>query len=297
MILPTLRQLEYFVAIVDEGGFSRAAEACLVTQPALSSQMQQLERLLGVQLLERGGRKLLLTQAGRTLLPRARAALHEVQELVSAASAAGGTLQGDLRLGVIPTIAPYLLPAVLPAVQQRYPQLRLLLSEARTSELVRELHTGRLDLLLLALDTELHGATVFELFDEDFLLALPDNHALAGREQVQEDDLEGLDLLLLDDGHCLRDHALAACGAAAGQAHGDFRGSSLNTLVRMVAGGIGVTLLPQMAAATEVRSEDPIALVPLASTRPGRRIGLAWRPHSAREEDFRLLAIELKRAH
>jgi LysR family hydrogen peroxide-inducible transcriptional activator len=295
MQLPTLRQLEYFAGIVDHGSFRAAAEACFVTQPALSSQIQQLERTLGVRLFERDGRKVRLSLAGTRLLPRARLTLESASNLVAEAQAQGEPLAGPLRLGVIPTVAPYLLPGLAPEAHRRYPELRLLLHEGQTQDLVEQLNDHQLDLLLLALDVELDGAEEHFLFDDPFVLAVPDGHPLAKRKTVSRSDLDGLDLLLLEDGHCLREHAFAACSIEPSQEVDDFRATSMNTLVHMVASGIGATLLPQMAVQDEADGFRGITLIPFDEPQPSRRIGLVWRHSSPRKEEFRLMAELLMR--
>jgi LysR family transcriptional regulator, hydrogen peroxide-inducible genes activator len=290
MILPTLRQLEYFVGIADHGSFRAAADACLVTQPALSTQIQQLERLLSTQLFERGGRKVMLTQTGQQLLPRARAVLQGTADMVEAAQALRQPLTGTLRLGVIPTIAPYLLPTFLAQARRDFPKLRLLLHEGQTSTIVSLLQKGKLDLLLLALDVDLEGAIEHFLYNDPFLLAVPADHSFASRSDVQRADLKHLELLLLADGHCLREHAFEACNLQSGQEIGDFRATSLNTLVRMVSNGVGTTLLPKMAIGHEVHDLDSLAIIPFTEPVPSRKIGLAWRKNSARSSEFKLLA-------
>ena len=295
MQLPTLRQLEYFAGIVDHGSFRAAAEACFVTQPALSSQIQQLERTLGVRLFERDGRRVRLSQAGSRLLPRARLTLESATDLVAEARAQGEPLAGPLRLGVIPTVAPYLLPRLAPEAHRRYPELRLLLHEGQTHDLVEQLNDHQLDLLLLALDIELEGAEEHFLFDDPFVLAVPKAHPLAERSSVTRADLDGLDLLLLEDGHCLREHAFAACSLEPNQEVDDFRATSMNTLVHMVASGIGATLLPQMAVQGDLDRPQSITIIPFEEPQPSRRIGLVWRSSSPRKEEFHLMAELLMR--
>src|SRR5882724_11262842 len=243
---PTLRQLEYLVAIADLGSFHRAARACGVSQPGLSAQVRQLETLLELRLLERDRRRVLLTPAGVELVRRARAVLAEAQGLVEVARAFQRPLCGTLRLGVIPTVAPYLLPRVLPRVRKRHPELRLRLREAQTGELVAALDRGELDVLLL----------------------------------------------LLDDGHCLRAQALAVCREAGAEEQSDFRATSLGTLIEMVCGGAGVTLLPELSLRSEARRAG-LAVVPFAKPEPHRTIGLAWRPSSGRAAEFALLAASI----
>lgn len=294
MIQPTLRQLEYLVAIADAGGFHRAAEACHVSQPGLSAQVKQLEDLLGVQLIERGRRRVLLTPAGRAVTERARGVLRAARELVDEARVHARPLSGVLRLGVIPTIAPYWLPRVLPGVRARLPELQLRLVEDTTERLVEALDEGRLDLLLLALEADLGNAETLPLARDPFRVAMARSHPLAKRRRLRESDLANETVLLLEDGHCLRDQALAVCGATAMTEVGDFRASSLTTLVQMVATGAGVTLLPESAIDVELRSSDELVAVPLQGSAgrpaPSRTIGLAWRRTSPRGAEFRQLA-------
>jgi LysR family hydrogen peroxide-inducible transcriptional activator len=285
---PSLRQLECFQAVAERLSFRRAAERCSITQPALSQQIQQLERLLGARLFERDRRRVLLTPAGEELLPRARAALRAVDELVQAADAARDPLAGPLRLGVIPTVAPYVLPAAVGALRRRCPDLRLYLREDRTSRLVERVQDGRLDLALLALEADLGTLERMPLYRDPFVLAVPAGHALSRRAAVGEQDLVGLEVLLLEDGHCLRDQALALCERVGARELGDFRATSLNTLARMVAAGTGVTLLPAMALPVEVRPKERIVTVPF-ERQPARTIGLVWRPTTPRRSTFELL--------
>jgi LysR family hydrogen peroxide-inducible transcriptional activator len=248
---PTLRQLEYLVAIADLGSFHRAARACGVSQPGLSAQVHQLETLLELRLLERDRRRVLLTPAGVELVRRARAVLAEAQGLVEVARAFQRPLCGTLRLGVIPTVAPYLLPRALPRVRKRHPELRLQLREAQTGELVAALERGELDVLLLALEAPLGELATRPLFRDRFHVALPAGHRLARRRRLREQDLAGEPVLLLDDGHCLRAQALAVCSEAGAEEQSDFRATSLGTLIEMVCGGAGLTLLPEFALRAE----------------------------------------------
>ena len=286
---PTLRQLEYFAAVAEGLSFHRAARACHVSQPGLSAQIRELESTLDVQLFERDRRGVLVTPAGEALLPRARAALAEAEALVEAARAYRRPLTGRLRLGAIPTIAPYLLPRVLPEVRRRHPELRLELHEAVTGELVERLRAGALDLLLVALEAPLAGLATRALFADPFVAALPAAHPLARRKRLRESDLAGETALLLADGHCLREQALAVCRASGAHELGDFRASSLATLVEMVRGGAGVTLLPELAVAAVGAPRD-LAIVPFAKPAPARTIGFAWRPRSGRAAEFEQLA-------
>lgn len=286
---PTLRQLEYVVSVADHLSFSRAAAACHVTQPGLSAQIQQLESLLDLRIFERDRRKVLVTPAGQEIVRRARAILAATDELVDATRAHTRPLTGTLRLGVIPTIAAYLLPERLPAVRERYPELRLLLREEQTAVLLRLLAEGKLDVLLLALEADLGDVETLALFEDPFVLATPRAHRLARKKKVSEAELAGEQVLLLDDGHCLRDQALSVCSHAGAAELGDFRASSLTTLAQMVASGLGVTLLPAMAVHVEADPRDDIATVPFAEPVPHRTIGLAWRRTSPRAEEFVLL--------
>lgn len=284
----TLRQLEYVVAVADHRSFRRAAEACAVTQPALSAQIAQLEVTLGVQLFERDRRKVLVTAAGAEIVARARATLAGAAALAEVARTAAQPLSGTLRLGVIPTIAPYLLPVVLPAVRVAYPQLRLILREEQTARVLAQLDDGRLDAGVLALPVPGDLAAI-QLYREHFLLAAPLAHELARRARVREDDLAGEDVLLLEDGHCLRDQALAVCSHAGSHEVAELRATSLSTLVQMVASGQGVTLLPEMSAAVLAGRGTGVASAKLAPA-PGRDVGLVWRMSSARGRELGLLA-------
>jgi len=286
---PSLRQLECVLAVADQLHFGRAARACGITQPALSQQVQQLERSLGAVLFERDRRQVLLTPAGQALVPRARAALAEVDAFLETAGLLQDPLAGSLRLGVIPTVAPYVLPDAVPALRRRFKKLRLLLREEQTPQLIADLESGRLDLGLLALEAELGGLRTLPLYADPFLLAVPPGHRLAGRKQAQERDLAGEEVLLLEDGHCLRNQALSLCARAGAHELGDFRATSLNTLVRMIAGGNGVTLLPSMAVASEVRPSERLQLLRLERGAQ-RTIGLAWRASSPRSQTFQRIA-------
>ena len=293
---PSIRQLEYLVALAGTRHFGKAAKACAVTQPALSLQIRQLEELLGVRLFERGRRQVLITPAGARVIERAREALRGVDDVLDEARAAQRPLTGRLGLGVIPTIAPYWLPRALPAVRAAHPELELLLREDQTQRIVARLRAGELELLLLALPIEGDDLETLPLLEEPFVLALPEAHALArGRGALPESALEGEPVVLLEEGHCLRAQALALCDAAGARETGRVQATSLGTLVQMVANGLGITLLPASSLEVEARPGSGIALRALAAPTPGRTLGLAWRRGSARATEFRALGEILAR--
>ena len=294
MNVPTVRQLECFVAVSDTLNFRVAAERCFITQPALSAQVQQLEQSLGPRLFERDRRSVLPTDAGAGLIDSARRILNDLNDLTQAAHAFASPLAGTLRLGVIPTVAPYVLPGAMAEVAARHPDLRLLLREGQTDDLVEGLHDGKLDLLLLALEADLNGATTMELSKDRFVLAVPPDHRFKQRRRVRLSDLAGEQVLLLEDGHCLRTQALPLCTTAGASEVGDFRASSLTTLVQMVAAGVGVTLLPEMSIATEAQPARDLGIIAIANA-PSRTIGLAWRATSMRSREFRMLGETIRR--
>lgn len=293
---PSIRQLEYFVAVAEHLNFREAAASCHVTQPALSTQLQQLEALLGVQLFERDTRRVVATAAGISLAKEAHTILDATDRLLDMARASGKPLTGRLRLGAIPTVAPYLLPLVIQAVRKTFPELVLLLTEDQTDRLVARLHGGDLDVLLLALDVDLLGATEKQLFGDPFVLACPKDHPLATKEVLSEPDLDGQTVLLLEDGHCLRSHALPICKASGMVEYADFRATSLGTLLQMVSSGIGITLIPEMAIGQEQQRNPDVVFRPFDEGGPSRRIGLAWRKSSARSGEFEALGDLVQRA-
>lgn len=293
---PSIRQLEYLVAVAGTLHFGRAAKSCAITQPALSAQIQALEEDLGVQIFERSRRRVTVTRPGEPVIERARAALRAIDDLVETARGARDPLTGPLHLGVIPTIAPYLLPRWLPVVRESYPDLQLFLHEDQTMRLVQGLREGKLDLLLLALPVQGSDLEAMALFNEPFVLAAPASHRLVSmrRKQVRESDLADEQVLLLEDGHCLRDQALAVCQLAGAREAEHVRASSLNTLVQMVANGLGITLLPTSAVSVEVRGQTDIAIRPFKAPPPSRDVGLVWRRASARGDEFQLLGQLLR---
>ncbi|BDU75563.1 LysR family transcriptional regulator [Mesoterricola sediminis] len=272
----SLRQLQYVVAVADTRHFRRAAELCAVAQPALSTQIAALEEALGVRIFDRGRRGVVVTPAGEPLVARARAILTAAESLVEEARRHQDPLAGTLRLGIIPTFAPYLLPEMAARLRRAFPALLPQWTEAHTPTLVADLQEGRLDAALLALEADLEDLEWLPLGEDPFLLAVPRAHPLArGRAPVGLDRLEGERLLLLEDGHCLRDQALSACANARVEELG-YRATSLPTLVQMVASGMGITLLPRTAVATEV-GRAPVRVRPLAAPVPFRTVVLAWR--------------------
>jgi LysR family hydrogen peroxide-inducible transcriptional activator len=296
--LPSPQQLRYLLALADHGHFGRAATACAVTQSTLSAGIIALERQLDAALLERGAAKRpVFTPLGLEVVERARAALAALEAVAETAAAARDPLSGPLRLGVIPTIGPFLLPRLMPALREAFPRLRLWLREDQTERLVAHLESGRLDLLLLALPCACEGAETLAVAADPFLAALPAGHRLAARDRVPVGALAAERLLLLEDGHCLREQALDACGLPRGTLPGEegFAATSLHTLVQMVASGLGVTLVPRLAVAGGVLAGTAVEVRPLeaedgAEAPPGRSLALAWRARSPRAAEFRGLA-------
>lgn len=278
-----MKQLRYFSALAETLHFGRAAKLCHVTQPALSMQIRDLEANLGVTLVERGSSGLLLTQEGHEIAKRAHDILMSVQDLTEVASHHRHPLSGKLRLGVIPSVGPYLLPKILPKIHETYPELLLNLRESQTQYLIGDLIDGHLDLLILALPAGPDEIETMALFDDRFSVALPPNHALSSRAEIHQDELKKEHLLLLEEGHCLRDQALAICQTANTD---EFRASSLSTVIQMVANGYGVTILPALSLPTETDQQDGIHVVPFAKPIPSRTIGLAWRQSSPHKPEF-----------
>lgn len=297
MQLPTLRQLEYFAALADTLNFRQAAQTCCVSQPALSGQIAQLEGTFGVQLFERDKRSVRLTRAGRELLPRARTILDGAQQLGELARSFGAPLSGPLRLGAIPTVGPYLLPKVLPAVREAFPSLRLFLREDVTPRLLALLAAGDLDLLLMAIDVELGDVATLPLFSDPFLVAVAAGDALSHSESVQLDQLANREVLLLEEGHCLRDQTLPLCESVGSSELPGFRATSLGTVAQMVAGGLGVTLLPELAVERESAAAPGLRTVPFGPDGPGRQVGLVWRKSSPRADEYKALGEVLARAY
>ncbi|TAN55035.1 MAG: hydrogen peroxide-inducible genes activator [Magnetospirillum sp.] len=290
--LPTLRQLRYLVALARHHHFGRAAEACFATQSTLSAGLQELEALLGATLVERTKRKVLMTPLGEAVAARAREVLRGAEDITDLVRAAGRPLAGPLRLGVIPTIAPFLLPRVLPELRRAYPDLRLVLREDLTARLLERLGNAELDVALLALPYDAPDMEMLPLVEDPFVLACPPDHPLAAKARIGGADLAAAELLLLEEGHCLRDHALAACSLPGPSRGEGILGTSLGTLVQMVASGLGITLLPELAVAGGVLRGTDLVTRPLAGG-GSRRLGLAWRRSCARKDEFHLLGQAL----
>ena len=289
----TLKHLRYFDALARHRHFGRAAEASSISQPALSLQIRELEEILGAALVERGARQIRLTALGEAFFLRAREVMRAVDELAALAQASAGPLSGRLRLGVIPTVAPYLLPRVMRSLAGRFPDLDLRPREAVTQKLVRDLAEGRLDLALLALPASEPSLVEHALFDEEFLLVR--HESAEGVPIPPLADLPAAPLLLLEEGHCFRDQAIAACKLPQGPVGEIMEGSALSTLVQMVGAGIGVTLIPEMAAEVELRSA-PVVVHRLPEPRPKRTIGLVWRRSNPLADRYGDLAEGLRAA-
>jgi LysR family transcriptional regulator, hydrogen peroxide-inducible genes activator len=295
--LPSLRHLRHLMALDEYGHFGRAAAACHVTQSTLSASIKELEEILEATLVDRTKRRVVLTPIGVETAERARRILREVEELVQVTNASHDPLSGTLRLGSIPTIGPYLLPRVLPGLRESYDRLKLYLVEDLTDRLIESLHRGQLDVLVVALPYDCGDVETQILFEDPFVVALPRQHALAKEARIKAQHLGTEDLLLLKDGHCLRDHALAACRLADRRLTERFEATSLATLVQMVDNGLGITLLPMLAVDAGLLLGTNLAIRPLFADEPVRKIGLVWRRGTGRRDEFRLLAKELlKRA-
>ncbi|MBT4688530.1 MAG: hydrogen peroxide-inducible genes activator [Rhodospirillaceae bacterium] len=286
---PSLRQLRHFLSLAEHCHFSRAAEACLITQSSLSASIKELETTLGAALFERTKRSVMLTPLGHDMVGLAGEVVSRVDDLTDAAKGAGAPLSGDLRMGVIPTIGPFLLPRVLPGLRAAYPGLRLYLREEQTGPLLRQLADGGLELVLLALPYDTDNLETFEFADDPFLAVFPRGHALAAFETITPARLDAKDLLVLESGNCLAEQILAMGKLGNDAPDNQFQASSLHTLVQMVDNGLGVTVLPKMAVDAGILRGLKLDLRPFSSPRASRRIALAWRKSSRRSEEFRLL--------
>ena len=290
-----LRDLQYLVALAETRHFGRAARQCHVSQPTLSTQLRKLEEFLGVALIERQPRRIALTATGTAVVERARRMLQDAEDIRALARASQDPLGGRLKIGLIPTLGPYLLPRITPQLRRALPKLQLMLHEYQTATLIARVVEGELDLAILALPADTRGLQTRSLFAEAFLVALPEHHALATRRRLKASDLSGEKLLLLDEGHCLRDQALEVCGRA-GTEDQDFRATSLETLRQMVAAGFGVTLLPRLAAEGPFGSARGLAVRPFAPPSPARVIGAAWRRSTTRSEAIAAVCNVIGRA-
>ena len=291
----TLRDLEYLVALAETRHFGRAAERCHVSQPTLSAQIRKLEDSLGVALVERRPRKVALTVAGEAVVERARRMLRDAEDIQALGRASQDPLAGQLRVGFIPTLGPYLLPRVAPRIARALPKLQLMLHEYQTAPLVERTVRGELDLAILALPVDTKGLVTRSLFAEAFLVAMPEHHRLTAKKRVKASDLSGEKLLLLEEGHCLRDQALEVC-ARVGTEEQDFRATSLETLRQMVAAGLGLTLLPRLAAEGPFASARGLVVRPFAPPSPNRVIGAAWRRSSSRGKAIAAVCDLIERA-
>lgn len=289
--LPTTKQVEYFLAAAEHQSFSKAAEECNVTQSTLSAGIAALESLLGHNLFERTGRMIRLTNLGEAAIPEARQMLSHGRNITALARSQNEPLTGPLKMGIIPTIAPYLLPQLLPGLQKQFPQLSLQLQEEQSGVLVDLCTKGVLDIILLAFPYDMPHLTQTELLSEKFYLACPQKSWQ--KKNVRIDDLEGQELLLLEEGHCLREHALAACRFRPKAKKDAFNATSLATLIQFVQHGYGMTLLPEMAV-NWGNIPKGINIVPFQSPAPQREIGLAWRKNHPREKEFTLLSAAIK---
>jgi LysR family hydrogen peroxide-inducible transcriptional activator len=292
--VPTIKQLQYLVALRQHGHFGKAADACFVTQSTLSAGLRELEAALGVTLVERTRRVVRFTALGEKVADKALRVLREGEELAELARAEGQPLHGELRMGVIPTIAPFLLPAMLPRLRSEWPNLKLYLREETSQAACEALHRGHLDCVLLALPFSCGDVDSAPLFDDRLFVAFPHGEAPGG-EMVEVDAIDENRMLLLEDGHCLKDHALSACNRPDLRAHAAMMGTSLHTLVQMVDNGLGLTFIPSMAIEAGILHGTDVDAKPLRSDHGFRRIALIWRRSSPRENEFQLLADALRR--
>ena len=276
-----LRDLKYLVALADIKHFGRAAEACFVSQPTLSTQLMKFESELGVSLIERNPRNVMLTPVGEAVVARSRAILREVEEIKKIARRSKDPESGMVKVGIFPTLGPYLLPHIIPPIIKRFPHLELILVEEKTEVLLKKLHDGDLDCAILALPVHDDSLHVEYLFEEDFVLAVPDTHPLAKKKSAKLADLIDEQILLLDDGHCLREQALEVCQMAGALERSGFRATSLETLRHMVAAKVGITLLPALTVHAPAHSADGVRLVPFSQPVPHRRVAMFWRRSSS----------------
>ena len=292
--LPTIKQLQYLVALHEHGHFGRAADSCFVSQSTLSAGIRELESLLGVTLVERSRRVVRFTPLGNQVVDKAHRLLREAEELSDLVQASGKPLSGELRMSVIPTIAPFLLPRILPRLRKERPNLKLFLREETSTDALESLHHGRADCVLLALPFATGEVEYEHISDDRLFVAMPKDDPRDPPEQISPAMIDEGRLLLLEDGHCLKEHALAACNRPELSASATMIGTSLHTLVQMVDNGLGVTMLPEMAIDAGILHETDVVARPLKAKNPSREIALVWRKNSPRAEEFRLLAEELR---
>lgn len=292
--IPTLKQLQYLIALKEHGHFGRAADSCFVTQSTLSAGIRELETLIGVTLVERTRRVVRFTALGDRIVEKAYRVVREAEELAELAQASAKPLTGDLRMSVIPTIAPFLLPRLLPHLRHEKPELKLYLREETSQSAIESLRHGNADCVLMALPYATGEVESAHLFDDRLYVAFPKDDPRDPPPSIAPEMIDETRLLLLEDGHCLKDHALAACNRPELRAHATMMGTSLHTLVQMVDNGLGLTLLPEMAIAGGILEHTHIAARPLASGNASREIALVWRKGSPREKEFQMLAEILK---
>ncbi len=285
-----LRDLQYLVAVADVRNFSQAADKCFVSQPTLSNQIRKLEETLGITLFERNNKRVIPTETGEQIVALARKVLHQVDTMHDVAKSSKDPLAGKFRLGAFPTLSTYIFPSLVPKITAALPQLKLVLIEEKTQQLLERLKRGELDAAFLALPIHDEQLEVRALFDDEFLLATPPSHALAAKKQVAQTDITNEKLLLLEEGHCLRDQALAVCQLAGSEEEQDFRATSLETLRQMVKAGTGITFMPHIAIQPDERD---ICYIPFKKPAPYRTIGLVWRKTSVRTAVIEKLAALL----
>lgn len=285
-----IRDLKYLVALADLGHFGKAADTCFVSQPALSMQIMKLEQSLGIKLLERTNKSVLLTEPGIIIVKRARQILNQIEEVREIAKSAKDPYSGELKIGVFPTLAPYLLPLIVPKLAKEYPKLSFYLVEEQTSLLIEKLKQGKLHAAFLSLPVMEKSFSSALLFEEEFFLATPTSHPLAKLKVVKQQDLDNKNLLLLEEGHCMRDQALSLCHRMQAHETKNFRATSLETLRHMVTAGVGITLMPALACS----SSDTISYVPFSSPKPTRSIGLYWRATTAKQALLEDIVIKIK---
>jgi len=297
-MVPTIKQLKYLIALDDYLHFGKASAACFISQSAFSIAIKELETTLNVQLVDRTNKSVIITETGRSIIRQARLCISDVETLIHIAASGQEPLSGRLTLGVIPTIAPFLLPPFIPEVLKRYPKLQLYLREDKTAVIHEQLLDGKLDLILVALPFQMRGVTVMPLFEDPFLLACSrgSKWVNATKNRPDFDALPDESVLLLEDGHCLRDHALAACDVSDSDQVSRFSATSLQTLLQMVVADLGITFLPAMARHSLIGGESELELHPMPR-KSFREIGLAWRKNSSRSDEFNLLGELLKKLH